>query len=142
MAGRWGPILALAFFVLLLVSCVAWVNRAKGASPSGIELQSAECDILEISHYYDENGHEVLCQLVAWSWCETTERHQIRSWKIVKGISDHPKPVGEGWQANWSANRIVRAKAFKESWWTFDVELVERRNLPQDQRVPLFAETR
>lgn len=135
----WSILIAVAA-ILGLLAFLAWANQAFGASPSVIELQSATCDILEISHYYDDDGHEVLCQLVAWSWCKTTERHQIRSWKIVKGIRDHPRPVSSGWEANWSATQVARAPHFKESWWTFDIELIERKNLPPDERIPLFAD--
>jgi hypothetical protein len=133
------PILVGIVVVGLLIAFVVWATEARGASPE-IQLPTAECDVLEISHYYDDNGKPLLTQLIAWSWSDATGRHEIREWKIVGGFRDYPRQTPDGWIAHWSQNRIARAKAFKESWWNFDIELIERQSTPREQRVPLFAE--
>jgi hypothetical protein len=101
-----------------------------------------EVDLIEVNHFYDEQGRHVFDQTIFYDWCPVQCRYNVRAWRLLKNPSQRPHRdwQGGGYVAFWhdgSLLRRVRGRAFRESWTQYDPELVERDFLPKEQRQDL-----
>jgi len=96
-------------------------------------------DLIEVNHFYDEQGKHVFDQLIFYDWCAQQARYNVRAWRLYK----HPAQIPQrNWQqrdfiARWQDGMILRevhAETIRESWTQYDPELVERAYLPKEQR--------
>jgi hypothetical protein len=99
-------------------------------------------DLIEVNHFYDENGKHVFDQVIFYDWCSQENRHQVRAWRLVKSASQKPTRdwQGEGYETVWHDGDVLRhvtSKLHRESWTQYDPELLERNALPKDQRAEL-----
>ena len=101
-------------------------------------------DLIELNHFIDGEGREVFRQLIFYDWSDLDKRFHVRAWRLVKNDRQLPqrfwKP--ERYKCQWHDNRqlkTVTAKQLRETWAQQDPERVNRKFLPEDQRVPLFA---
>lgn len=100
------------------------------------------CDVIELNHFYDENGRHIFDQLIYWDWCDVACRFQVRAWRMLKSRSQWPildRRRG-GYVARWFDGerlREVRARAFRETWTQHDPELLEREILSNEHRLEL-----
>jgi hypothetical protein len=99
-------------------------------------------DLVEVNHYHDARGDHVFDQLIFYDWSSQKHRFQVRAWRLIKSESQLPRRDHR--QANWLIRwhddgvlREVTAASRRETWTQYDPELVERENLPQDQRLDL-----
>lgn len=102
-----------------------------------------EVDLVEVNHFYDENGKHVLDQLIFYDWSDHHSRYEIRAWRLLK--KEHQKPTRDfnrdTYNVTWQDGDMIRrvhAKAMRETWTQYDPELVARANLPKDQRRELI----
>lgn len=99
-------------------------------------------DIIEVNHFYDQNGQLVFDQVIFWEWHEREGRYHVLAWRLLKRPSQFPV---RDWQrgghvAVWydgDVLREVRAVAVRETWTQYDPELAERAFLPKDRRLEL-----
>lgn len=96
-------------------------------------------DLVEVNHFYDEQGKLVFDQVIFYDWSEAHGRYNVRAWRLLKSNAQVPY---RNWRrgdfvAVWHDGDIlreVRATSFRESWTQYDPELVEREFLPKDRR--------
>ena len=99
-------------------------------------------DLIEINHFYDEQGRLVFDQIIFYDWCPEESRYQVCDWRLLKHRSQVPLPNWRdgNYVAVWrdfkdrDILRKVQAKMTRETWTQYDPELVEREFLPQEQR--------
>jgi hypothetical protein len=101
-----------------------------------------EVDLMEVNHFYDEQGRHVFDQTIFYDWCPVQCRFNVRAWRLLKTPSQRPSRDWEsgGHVAFWhdgTVLRRVRSRAFRESWTQYDPELVERDFVPKEQRPDL-----
>lgn len=102
------------------------------------------CDVMELNHFYDEQGRLVFDQVVFYDWSPRDERHQVRAWRLFKSRDQVPRRdwSGGGYVAVWFDGELlrrVRAQSCCETWTQFDPELVEREKLPKERRLELLG---
>ena len=106
------------------------------------EPVSDEVDLVEVNHFYDEQGRHVLDQTIFYEWCPLQSRFNIRAWRLIKSPNQLPQ---RDWKRDefvtkWRDGdtlRTVVAKSFRESWTQYDPELVEQQFLPKEHRKEL-----
>lgn len=101
-------------------------------------------DLVEVNHFFDDQGRKVFDQAIFYDFCTATERFQVRAWRLVKDQSQLPERDWEhgGYAILWQDGetvREVRAAMVRETWTQVDVELLEREILPQNKRKGLSA---
>ena len=108
--------------------------------PDGTLAES--CDLIELNHFYDEQGRLVFDQTIFYDWGHPVEgRYNVRAWRLVKHPSQLPYPAYGGgpkmYLALWldgERNRLIYSPEYRETWTQWDVELVEREKLPKEFR--------
>lgn len=96
-------------------------------------------DLIELNHYYDEQGRHVFDQLIFYDWSGRHSRFMVRDWRLVKSIRQLPSrdfPSG-GWVAVWQDGDVLRrvwANSYRETLTQYDPELEEREYLHKDDR--------
>jgi hypothetical protein len=103
------------------------------------ELIRDRVSLVELNHFYNDNGELVFDQLVFYDWCPVSERFQVRAWRMVKSPWQVPQRDWQrrGWLVLWLDGdrlRLVHADAFRETWTQYDPEVVERDYLPPERR--------
>ena len=103
------------------------------------EMAVDRVDLVEVNHFFDQQGRHVFDQTIFYDWCPIQCRYNVRAWRLLKSPSQWPHRDWQsgGYVALWhdgSVLRKVRATAYRESWTQYDPELVERDYLPKDQR--------
>lgn len=96
-------------------------------------------DLIEVNHFYDEQGRLVFDQIIFYDWSPANSRYNVRAWRLLKQPAQIPH---RNWQqgnfvAVWhdgSVLRKVRSATIRESWTQYDPELVEREFLPTEKR--------
>lgn len=107
-----------------------------------LRLAQDRVDVVELNHFYDENGRLVFDQVIFWEWCRDSERFQIVAWRLLKTPTQVPLRDWQrgGYVTIWmdaSRLRYVRGTAFRESWSQVDPELLERQYKPTGERKEL-----
>ena len=101
-----------------------------------------EVDLIEINHFFDEQGRLVFDQIIYYDWSDEESRYQVRDWRLLKNPSQIPL---RNWRDGnfvsvWhdfkhrDVLRRVQAKTLRETWTQYDPELVEREFLPEERR--------
>jgi hypothetical protein len=111
--------------------------------PGARDITVDRVDLIEVNHYYDEQGRHVFDQTIFYDWSAEQSRYNVRAFRMLKspGQMPHRDWRGGGYVAIWhdgSVLRKVEASTFRESWTQYDPELVERDYLPKDQRRELL----
>jgi hypothetical protein len=96
-------------------------------------------DVIELNHFYDEQGKLVFDQLLFYDWSPQQSRYNVRAWRLLKSSLQMPQ---RDWQrgdysVRWfdgDTLREIRAKTVRETWTQHDPELVEREFLAKEQR--------
>jgi len=116
-------------------------------SVSNASVVKDKVDLVEINHYHDARGEHVFDQLIFYDWSSQKHRFQVRAWRLIKTESQLPRRDHRAgnWLVRWHDDGMLRevtAASQRETWTQYDPELMERENLPQDQRLdltPAFA---
>jgi hypothetical protein len=99
-------------------------------------------DLVEVNHFYDDQGRHVFDQVIFYDWEAGHSRHMVRAWRLVKNPAQLPQRNWKdgSYSALWYDNDVLRrvqAKSMRESWTQYDPELVEREYLPKEKRKDL-----
>lgn len=102
-------------------------------------------DIIEVNHFYDQNGRLVFDQVIFWQWHEYEGRYHVRAWRLLKRPSQLPVRDWKqgGYVATWydgDVLRQVRSVWVRETFSQYDPELAEREFLPKDRRTGLTVQ--
>ena len=46
-----------------------------------------EVDLVEINHFFDEQGRLVFDQVIFYDWCPEDSRYQVRDWRLLPVFS-------------------------------------------------------
>jgi hypothetical protein len=119
---------------------------ALGLNPTE-DVAREKVDLMEVNHFYDEQGRLVFDQVIFYDWSPEHSRHMVRAWRLVKNPTQLPERDWRdgGYLAVWQDGEIVRrvqAASMRESWTQYDPELVEREFLPKERRKELRKELR
>jgi len=105
-------------------------------------VASEQVDLVEVNHFYDDQGRHVFDQVIFYDWAEGHSRHMVRAWRLVKNPAQLPQRNWKdgSYTALWHDNEVLRkvqARSMRESWTQYDPELVEREYLPKEKRKEL-----
>ncbi len=111
-------------------------------STSNSSVINDRVDLVEVNHYHDARGQHVFDQLIFYDWSRQKHRFQVRAWRLIKTESQLPRRDYReaAWLVRWHDDGVLRevsATSRRETWTQYDPELIERENLPQDQRLDL-----
>ena len=109
-----------------------------------------QVDLVEINHFYDEQGRLVFDQIIFYDWSSAQSRYNVRDWRLLKKTAQVPL---RNWRdgdfvAEWhdfkdrDLLRKVKAKMIRQTWTQYDPELLEREFLPQEKRRELRKVTK
>lgn len=95
-------------------------------------------DVIEVNHFYDENGRLVFDQVIYWDLFNDGEYH-VFDWRLLKRQSQWPQRDYQrgGYVSVWydgDTLRRVRSSAAVETWTQFDPEVTDRENIPVEKR--------
>ena len=124
-------------FVVASILTVA----SMGASPVETHLVD-RVDLIEINHLYDLQGRLVINQLIFYQWDSASQRFQVRAWRLLKSDDQLPR---KSWNQDqyiclWrdmNVHRKVYAHNVRETWTTYDPEVMERNLFPIEHRSEL-----
>lgn len=97
-----------------------------------------DVDLVELNHYYDDQGKHILDQLIYYDWCNVRCRFQVRDWRLQRSEFQIPMRRPDGMYSSTFKDgdvvRKVRSASFRETWTQYDPELQEREFLDKAQR--------
>jgi len=118
------------------------ITLSTTASSPGDTILIDRVDLVEVNHFYDEQGRLVFDQLIFYDWEPEKSAYVVRAWRLLKTRQQIP-------QRDWSrgdyrvvwqdgdAMRTVRAQAYKETWTQSDPELINRKYRAKEDRLDL-----
>ena len=116
---------------VVLLSCC-------GVAPQA-DLSTERVDLIELNHFFDDQGRHVFDQMIFYDWSAEHNRYQVRAWRLLKSASQQPRHDWERdvYVATWQDGdlmRNVQAQTMRETWTQYDPELAEREYLPKELR--------
>ncbi|TWU34228.1 hypothetical protein [Novipirellula artificiosorum] len=129
-----------ALTALLVFLASAIVPSGSAREP---ETTQQQVDLIELNHFVDSDGREVFQQVIFYDWSKASRRFHVRAWRLIKAPDQLPirqfsPPM---YHCSWYEDRVkrkVNAPTMRETWSQQDPERVNRKFLPEDQRVPLW----
>lgn len=120
------------------MSCAACLFACLAIVPP-LDPAVESVDLMELNHFYDDQGRLVFDQVIFYDWSPDASRYMVRAWRLVKQPAQLPQRDWQqgGWLAIWHDGEILRrvqAQSQRESWTQYDPELVEREYLPKEKR--------
>lgn len=88
------------------------------------------CDIIELNHYYNGDGHPVFSQWIFWRW--EGRAFRVLAWRMARK-NRLPERQGDSWRLLWHDEgrlRQIEAAEFRQTWTQWDPELHDRRVWP------------
>ena len=67
-----------------LLSTAAVLLLSAVSLDSHAEVTADRLDLVELNHFYDEQGRLVFDQLIFYDWSPEDARYQVRAWRLVK----------------------------------------------------------
>ncbi|TWU54410.1 hypothetical protein Poly51_31290 [Rubripirellula tenax] len=127
----------------LSMASLLLISLAPGGDSSGHASLRQEVDLIELNHFVDDEGREVFRQLVFYDWSKSHRRFHVRAWRLIKHENQLPSRHWnpDRYQCMWHDAGLLRqvsAAQMRETWTQEDPERVNRKFLPEDQRLPLF----
>ena len=106
------------------------------------DIAEERVDLIEINHFFDEDGKPKFDQVIFYRWSSARGRFDIVDYKQLRVKNQIPTRIdeGDGYVAIWidksdhNTIRRVHAKDLIETWTEHDPEMLERRYLPKDKR--------
>jgi len=62
------------------------------------------CDLVEVNHFYDEEGRLVFDQVIFYDWCDSQCRYNVCAWRMLKRPAQWPHRDRGEWRATWMEN--------------------------------------
>jgi hypothetical protein len=91
-------------------------------------------DVVEINHFYSDNGDLIFDQLIYYRWSDPAERYQVVDWRLVKKSAQIPCHGIAIWLDDETLRRVRVRHGVRETWTQHDPELLERSLLPVEER--------
>ena len=103
------------------------------------DVAREQVDLIEVNHFYDDQGRHVFDQMIFYDWSPKQARHMVCAWRLVKTAAQLPQRNWRdgSYEAVWHDGdvlRKVKAMTLRESWTQHDPELVEREFLAKEKR--------
>jgi len=103
------------------------------------QVATDRADIIELNHFFDENGKLVFHQVIFWRWWDEKGEFHVVAWRFVKSpgiepVRDWPR---RGYVSIWidgNVLRRVRSRSSRETWTQYDPEVHDRQFLSQNRR--------
>jgi hypothetical protein len=119
-------------------SAISAIVVCCGISPQE-DVARERVDLVEVNHFYDEQGRLVFDQTIFYDWSASHSRYMVRAWRLVKNPAQLPQRDWQdgGYTAVWHDGEVLRhihAESMRETWTQYDPELIEREYLPKEQR--------
>jgi hypothetical protein len=126
---------AMFFYLLILL-----LGFAPG-DPPPIAMTS-HVDLIEVNHYFDNDGKPVFNQLIFYNWDESAGRFNVNAWRLLKNTNQIPirNAVSGKFSSTWYDGKVLRtinADDRIETWTQYDPETFERAFLPKSERPDL-----
>jgi hypothetical protein len=126
---------------------LAVLASAVGLNPADGPVISDRVDLIEVNHFYNEQGNLVFDQIIFYDWFPAESAYHVRAWRLLKSPSQFPSfdVVRQEYVSLWHDGELLRrvhSDAFRESWTQYDPELLERNRLPKEHRRELNRLTR
>lgn len=110
------------------------------------DIVSQRVDLIEINHFFDEEGLPKSDQIIFYEWSEERARFDVVDYRRKTSAKQNPCFIDsqKGYLVIWHDTgkpkvlRQIHARNVIESWTQFDPEMVERRKLPKDKRSELL----
>lgn len=106
-------------------------------------------DIVEVNHFYNDEGRPVWCQAIFWEWEPVDSEYHARDWVFVdqKPFADVKRRPDGGAVVYVPSEvpggqvvREIRGRLYRESWTQFDREAADRYRSPWWPRWSLWRE--
>jgi hypothetical protein len=107
--------------------------------------QPVAVDLVEINHCFNHRGEHTFDQVIFYTWSSQRKRYDVREWRLANRESMYPVWSRSRWLMRWHDDGVMRevvASAKRETWTQYDPEIKERKQLEQEQRLPLFPGVR
>jgi hypothetical protein len=94
-------------------------------------------DIAEINHVIDpETGNETAVYWVWWRWERhgTSEGYYVADWRLYAEVPQPTKGIQQWYDKKSRCLRWVESRLTVESWLYYDVEVENRKLLPESKR--------
>ena len=126
-------------------TAVCAIFVALGVSPRE-DVARETVDLIEVNHFYDEQGRLVFDQVIFYDWSAGDARYMVRAWRLVKNPNQLPQRDWKSggyialWQDSGQGGEVLRhvhSTSIRETWTQYDPELVEREYLPKERRKEL-----
>lgn len=124
---------------------MAWAFMLLSAIPHEAAVRDY-VDLIEINHFYDEQGRLVFTQAIFYHWdlCDASKKTVI-AWRIVNDRRQLPRydHIAGVYRCIWQDGEVIRnieTLAVVETWTQYDVELLAREDLPKEHRRELTSD--
>ena len=88
-----------------LVSTIGVLACLCGLPPRE-DVASEQVDLVEVNHFYDDQGRHVFDQVIFYDWAEGHSRHMVRDWRLVKNPAQLPqRNWKDGSYTGWGTSR-------------------------------------
>jgi hypothetical protein len=92
-----------------LLSTFGAIVVSLGINPTE-DVARETVDLLEVNHFYDEQGRLVFDQVIFYDWAADQSRYMVRAWRLVKNPAQLPQ---RDWQAGgylsvWHDGELLR----------------------------------
>ena len=98
-------------------------------------------DVIEVHHFYNDQGKHVHDQIIFWDWHPHKERLVVRAWRLARSHNEYPTKDWERgcysatWLDNHTTLRRVEAASIRETWLQHDPETVEQERTARELRI-------
>lgn len=101
-----------------------------------------EVEVVEVNHYYDDEGQHIFDQLIFYSRGEQRP-FDVRAWRLLKSATQFPtRNFNTGrYDVIWhdgEVTRRVEARVYRETFTQYDPEMRERSHLEKHLRTGLL----
>lgn len=116
-------------------------------TPSGISTAQEHVDLIELNHFYDQQGRHVYDQVIFYEHSPETGRFLVRAWCLVEDREHfNRRPIKNIetnlYQVDWAdkeqgLTRRITSRLFRESWTQLDPERANKKLLDERSRISL-----
>jgi hypothetical protein len=103
-------------------------------------LPSDHFDLIEINHYYDDDGNLYFTQVIGWDWSDSFADYIVQAYVLLNKKESITLPTLKSNIYEYKfidqahTVRKVTSKFFRETWTQYDPELVDRNRFPHEDR--------
>ncbi len=119
---------------------------AAGPSPNSRGEIKERVALIELNHFYDDQGQHAFDQVIFYEWSPDFRRFHVIAWSLVEGDL-HRLPIkvpgSNDYRVQWydrdaKVNRQVLAELFRETWSQDDPERANKRLIDEKYRLCLM----